>query len=96
MQLGGASWQQEIRFKVTGLKCPACCAKLKRQLMEENGIKACQVEFEKSEVSVQGLNLQEHRIIASIQQLGYATETISKFDAHQPELFETATCIDEH
>ena len=61
----------EMQFRVEGLKCLACCARVKQHVMTIKGVESCQVDFEKAMVTVRGEGVREEAIIASLDSLGY-------------------------
>lgn len=67
--------QKETAFSVKGLKCQACCARLKRHILDHGGVENCNVDFEKAEVTVRGTDLQESKLIGLIEQLGYTAHS---------------------
>ena len=71
LQVQSFAPQKEYVFGVKGLKCQACCARLKRHILEHGGVKSCNVDFEKAEVTVRGITLQESMLTALVGQLGY-------------------------
>lgn len=66
-----ASRFEELSFSVEGLKCQACCARLKGHILSHPGVVHCEVDFEKAKLIVQGASLDEGKLIGAIQELGY-------------------------
>ena len=90
----GIAQDKECVFAVKGLKCQACCARLKRHILEHGGVKRCNVDFEKAEVTVQGQNLQKDLLAALIEQLGYEASLKSDVDIKESRQRQTGQCTD--
>ena len=64
-------------FHVEGMKCLACCARVKQQVLATKGGESCEVDFEKATVAVRGAGLAEEAVLASLNTLGYRATPIS-------------------
>jgi len=69
-QEGGQANTKSV-FHVEGMKCLACCAKVKQHVLTIHGVEACEVDFERGEVTVRGMGVSEEVIVASLESLGY-------------------------
>lgn len=65
-------------LSVTGLRCQACSARLKRHILERQHVTDCSVDFEANQVQVRASLLQENDLVAFVQELGYDIASISR------------------
>ena len=89
-----AARSNEWVLTVKGLKCQACCARLKRHILEHGGVNGCDIDFKKEELRVQGTALQEGKLISLIEQLGYEAQLVKNSNAQSSIQREVAECND--
>jgi Cd2+/Zn2+-exporting ATPase len=78
LQESNASQAAGIPFHVEGMKCLACCARVKQHVLATTGAESCQVDFEGATVTVQGAGVSKETIVSSLATLGYVATPIAK------------------
>lgn len=74
-------------FSVSGLKCQACCARLKRHILENAAAEFCNVDFNRAEVHIRGSDLRDSELIAIVEQLGYTATLRDRTDFERAPAF---------
>lgn len=75
----GAS--QRMQFRVEGMKCLACCARVKQHVLTTAGVEVCEVDFERALVTVRGAGVIEEAVVASLDTLGYKATPVDSVAA---------------
>lgn len=65
---------ETLELEVEGMKCLACCARVKSSIMSIPGVQSCRVDFESRLVTVKAHGLAHGRVFASLRDLGYDFE----------------------
>lgn len=68
-----------MELRVEGMKCLACCARVKSSILAIPGVQTCSVDFESRLVRVDGHAMAHKRVLEVLEGLGYQYE-VSRSD----------------
>lgn len=64
----------KLNYKITGIDCPNCAAKLERKLEKIDGVRVAALNFLTSKLMIEGEEEKESEIVAAVEKLVSKTE----------------------